>query len=128
MFERNLEYCEQFMINASNIPVYIAINPVDMRKSINGLSSLVAGELDMDPLLDGIFVFSNRHRKIIKVLYWHHNGFCLLQKRLEKEKFKWPADREQLLEVDFRQLSWLLEGLDITKIQPHSKLNYTHAY
>ncbi len=116
------------MITTTNTPVYIAINHVDMRKSINGLSSMIAGELAMNPLTDGIFVFSNRSRKIIKILYWHHNGFCLLQKRLEKDKFKWPADRDQILQIDFRELSWLLEGLDISKIKAHKKLNYRHIY
>ncbi|MGM0601526.1 MAG: IS66 family insertion sequence element accessory protein TnpB [Candidatus Rifleibacteriota bacterium] len=116
------------MISASNTPVFIAINPVDMRKSINGLSSLVAGELKMNPLSDGLFVFSNRTRKIIKILYWHCNGFCLWQKRLEKGKFKWPGNREEVMEVSSRELAWLVEGLDINKVKAHKQLNYSQLY
>jgi transposase len=116
------------MITASNTPVYIAINPVDMRKSINGLSSLVAGELKMDPLSDGLFVFSNRTRKIIKILYWHYNGFCIWHKRLEKGKFHWARNHKEVLQVGSRELSWLVEGLDIKKLKAHKQLNYTQLY
>ena len=116
------------MITFSYTPVFIAINPVDMRKSINGLSSLVAAEYSMDPLSDGIFVFSNKARKIIKILYWHYNGFCLVQKRLERGRFKWPKNREEVMQVGIRELSWLIEGLDINKIKPHQQIQYTHLY
>ncbi len=116
------------MISAINTPVYIAINPVDMRKSINGLSSLVAGELDMDPLSSSLFVFGNRSRKIIKILYWHYNGFCIWQKRLEKGKFKWPRNKAEVLQVGSRELSWLVEGLDISQTKGHQQLHYTHLY
>jgi transposase len=57
--------------------VYVAVGGTDMRKSINGLSILVAGRLKMDPLSDHLFVFSNHRRNMIKVLYWDRNGFCL---------------------------------------------------
>lgn len=116
------------MISATNVPVYIAINPVDMRKSINGLSSLVSGELNMDPLSSSLFVFSNRSRKIIKILYWHYNGFCIWQKRLERGRFKWPQNREEVMQVGSRELSWLVEGLDINKVKAHQRLHYTHLY
>jgi transposase len=82
----------------------------------------------MNPLSDGLFVFSNRTRKIIKILYWHYNGFCLWQKRLEKGKFKWPSNRDEVLEVSSRELAWLVEGLDINKIKAHKQLNYSQLY
>lgn len=116
------------MISTFNTSVYIAINPVDMRKSINGLSSLVDGELGLNPLTDGLFVFSNRARKIIKILYWHYNGFCVWHKRLEKGKFKWPEDRGEVEQIGTRELLWLIEGLDIKKIKAHKRLNYSQLY
>lgn len=74
--------------------------PVDFRKSIDGLSALV--ELDIkaavfDPVL---FVFLNRARNRVKILYWERNGFCLWLKRLEAERFKAPPDiRDDAIEL-----------------------------
>jgi len=59
----------------------------DMRKAVNGLSMLVADYLDLDVFTGNFFVFCNRARTIIKILYWERNGFCLWQKRLEKHRF-----------------------------------------
>ena len=77
--------------------VYIATGTTDMRKSINGLSILVADQLELDPLSGHIFAFCNRKRDIIKILYWDRNGFCLWQKRLEKHQFQWPETKEGVL-------------------------------
>jgi len=96
----------------------------DMRKAINGLSILVEHRLALDPFSGHLFVFCNRRRTVIKVLYWDRNGFCLWQKRLEKHFFKWPQSREQVLQIDTRQLAWLLEGLDIGLPTAHKKLDY----
>lgn len=63
------------------VQVYVATGVTDMRKSINGLSILVAEQLDLDPLTGHLFCFCNRRRDIIKILYWNRNGFCLWQKR-----------------------------------------------
>lgn len=68
--------------------VYLAPGNTDMRKAINGLSITVQGILDLDPFSGHLFVFCNRAKTIIKILYWDRNGFCLWQKRLEKHKFK----------------------------------------
>ena len=70
--------------------VYLCRDPVDFRKSIGGLSVLVEQELGLDPFGSALYVFVNRDRSKIKVLYWHRNGFCLWLKRLEAEKFAWP--------------------------------------
>lgn len=105
--------------------VYLAIGITDMRKSINGLSILVENTLEMDPFCGHLFAFCNRRQNMIKVLYWDRNGFCLWHKRLEKHRFKWPAFPEDVMEIDDRELNWLLEGLDIGKIRAHERLNYT---
>lgn len=116
------------MINISNARVYIAVGKVDMRKAIDGLSSLVSGAMKLDVLAGHIFAFSNRRRNMVKILFWHNNGFCLLQKRLEKGCFCWPSSREEVLQVGQRELSWLLEGLDINQLKAHNKLTYSKAY
>jgi transposase len=62
--------------------VYLAVGSTDMRKAINGLSILVEQAMDLDPFSGDLFVFCNRKRTIVKILYWDHNGFCLWHKRL----------------------------------------------
>lgn len=74
--------------------VYLCREPIDFRKSINGLSVLVEQELELNPFGSALYVFINRQRNKIKVLYWHRNGFCLWLKRLEAEKFAWPHELE----------------------------------
>jgi transposase len=108
-----------------NTRIYLATGSTDMRKAINGLSILVQDRLEMDPLCGHLFVFCNRRRDIVKALYWDRNGFCLWQKRLEKHRFKWPEKAEQVLQVDVRQLSWLLDGLDLTRVNAHETLRYS---
>lgn len=108
----------------SHTRVFLALGATDMRKAINGLSVLVEGALQLDPFSGHLFVFSNRSRTIVKILYWHCNGFCLWQKRLEKHRFKWPTSAHEVMEVRSRELSFLLEGLDLGSVHPHEALKY----
>ena len=108
--------------------VYLCCVPVDFRKQIDGLAALVEAELELSLFSDTLFVFANRQRSRIKILYWHRNGFCLWQKRLEKHRFFWPESREQALELGTRELSWLLEGLDPTLMQGHPSLKYSTIF
>jgi hypothetical protein len=61
----------------SNVEVYLYMAPVDMRKSINGLAALVENELALSPMMEVLFVFCNRGRDKIKLLYWERNGFVV---------------------------------------------------
>ena len=78
--------------------VYIAIGATDMRKSINGLSLLVADHFELDLFSGSYFAFCNRRRDVVKILYWAENGFCLWMKRLEADVFRWPDSQEQVVE------------------------------
>ena len=69
---------------SGDVPVYLHRLPVDFRKTINGLSLIVQDELLLDAYSESLFVFINKARNRIKLLYWEKNGFCLWQKRLEK--------------------------------------------
>jgi transposase len=112
------------MFLPAHIRIYLAVGSTDMRKAINGLSILVEDQLELDPFSGHLFVFCNRRRNMVKILYWDRNGFCLWQKRLEKHFFTWPENRQQVIELDARQLSWLLEGLDISLLYGHQTLSY----
>jgi transposase len=110
----------------SNTKVYLATGATDMRKAINGLMVLVEDVLQADPFSSHLFVFCNRLRDKIKILVWHNNGFWLLYRRLEKQRFWWPDRHEAVaLEITTRELSWLLEGLDITQIKGHQAANFS---
>ncbi len=104
----------------SHTRVFLAAGVTDMRKSIDGLSVLVVDELEADPLSSHLFVFCNRLRDKIKILYWHNNGFWLFYRRLERQRFWWPgANETAAIEISDRELTWLLEGLDITQVKAH---------
>ena len=105
--------------------VFLVLGVTDMRKAIDGLALLVSGRLELDALSGQLFVFCNRGRTILKVLYWDRNGFCLWQKRLEKHRFPWPESREAVLELGPRELGWLIEGLDPLAVRGHPRLCYS---
>ncbi|MDX8382909.1 MAG: IS66 family insertion sequence element accessory protein TnpB [Ghiorsea sp.] len=106
--------------------VHLATQPVDMRKSINGLSVLVADHLGCNPLSGMMFVFYNKARDKIKILYWERNGFCLWYKRLEKHRFHIPTDISgSSIELSSDELSWLLSGLDLSGIKAFPTLDFS---
>ncbi|MEO8121659.1 MAG: IS66 family insertion sequence element accessory protein TnpB [Rhodoferax sp.] len=106
--------------------VYLCREPIDFRKSIGGLSVLVEQELALSPFASALYVFVNRQRNKIKVLYWHRNGFCLWLKRLESEKFAWPRDADEATQtITLQQFEWLLEGFDLWRNSPHKTLHFS---
>jgi len=110
------------------VKVYLSLGATDMRKQINSLSILIQERLSLDPFAGSLFVFCNRRRDIVKILYWDVNGFCLWQKRLEKNRFNWPESRREVLEVTPRQLQWLLSGLSIKELRAHKELKYSTLF
>ena len=83
---------------------------------------MVEQAMDLNPFSGDLFVFCNRRRNIIKILYWDRNGFCLWHKRLEEHRFKWPESEQEIMTIDQSSLQWLLYGLDIA--DAHKKLYY----
>ncbi len=112
----------------SGVKVYLALGNTDMRKSINGLSIIVESRFNLDPFSGHLFVFCNRRKNNIKVLYWDRNGFCLWQKRLEKERFRWPDGGEEIMVIEERELMWLMEGLEVKQGKAHKRLMYSNLY
>ena len=113
------------MIHWAEVPVYLHRQPVDFRKSINGLVKVVEQAMELSPMDDALFVFGARGRDKIKVLYWDRTGFCLWYKRLEKDHFVWPrAAQDTVLRLNVEQLDWLLRGLDILRMKPHPVRNF----
>lgn len=105
--------------------VQLCREPVDFRKQINGLAAIVEQELGRDPFT-ALYLFTNRGHNRLKILYWDWNGFCLWQKRLEKERFAWPPGSVDtaVCELTARELEWLLAGLDLWSHPSHKMLHY----
>ncbi len=103
--------------------VYLACGSTDMRKSIDGLTALVREGFGLDPFAPALFVFCNRQRDKLKILFWEHNGFWLLYRRLERGRFQWPADAGSApLRLTRRELRWLLDGLSLQQHQAHPEV------
>jgi len=85
------------------LKVYLQREPVDGRKAINGLALLVEQGLGLNPFEPALCVFSNRRRDRIKLLFWDSNGFWLMMKRLEADRFRWPK-QDALIVLSVEQL------------------------
>jgi transposase len=84
--------------------------PVDMRKSFDGLVGMVQNALGEDPLSGTLYVFSNRRRTYVKAVYWDRTGFCLFAKRLERGRFTLPSETERF-ELSEQAFRLLLDGI-----------------
>ena len=107
------------------VPIYLHREAVDFRKQINGLSLIVDGAMSQSIFDGGLFVFCNKKRDKLKVLYWDTTGFCLWHKRLEQDKFMWPRKHDDaIISWNKEQLNWLLRGFNVSQIKPHKALKY----
>lgn len=93
--------------------IYIACGYTDMRKSINGLAALVQQNYRLNPFQNSLFLFCGHRHDRLKALYWEGDGFVLLYKRLEKGKFQWPKDAEDVRHITVQEFRWLMEGMSI---------------
>lgn len=99
------------MLLPAEFKVWLSSKPTDMRKAINGLSNIVVDKFNTNPQTGELFIFYNRKKDLIKILYWHYNGFCLFNKRLEKSSFKIPSKLSKTIIISKNQLGRLIEGL-----------------
>jgi transposase len=101
------------MIHSGNVSVYLATAPVDMRRSFDGLAEHVRVFLGHDPLSGSLFVFSNRSRERVKILWWDRDGLAIYYKRLERGTFQFPSSDQKTVAIDSAQLLRLLEGAEV---------------
>ena len=100
-----------------------------MRKSINGLSALILDVFEKSPQSEHLFLFYNRSKDKVKLIFWDRNGFVLYYKRLEKGRFKLKKSSDnQTIEITQNQLQWLLAGLDFQLMQEFNEINYSQFY
>ena len=104
------------IVPPTNARVLIATKPVDFRKGVMGLAAIVETEFKADPFSGVIYVFRSKRADRIKLLFWDGTGVCLLIKRLEDGKFRWPKIEDGVMRLSPAQLSALLEGLEWTRV------------
>jgi len=100
----------------SSVRIFVARGATDMRKSFDTLSALVCDVIDEDPQSGHLFVFVNRRKDRVKILWWNNSGYCLLAKRLEQGQFRIydrASDKGGHYEVTMADLTLLLEGIDL---------------
>ena len=100
------------ILDISRIKIFLRPGATDLRKAVNGLSAIAQETMKQDPFSGSVFIFCNRGHKLLKAVYWDKTGFWLSQKRLEKNKFPWPQDEEEVKELSVEELKMLLSGID----------------
>jgi len=101
---------------SASLRIFAGIEPVDMRKSFNGLFAIVKNHLRRNPLDGAVYLFANKRRTLVKMIYWDGTGIWILSKRLEKGTFWWPAagsEDSSDLAIAPESLSMILSGIDL---------------
>ena len=99
--------------------IYIACGYTDMRRSIDGLATVVQQSFRLDPFSNSLFLFCGKRRDRVKALYWEGDGFVLLYNRLERGSFQWPRSESEVRDLSHQQFRWLMEGLSIDQPKAH---------
>ena len=100
---------------AVETPIYLVAGVTDMRKSYDGLTAIVSGQLRLDPSAGQLFVFCNRRRNRLKILGVDSSGVWVYAKRLDKGTFHWPESSESTVDLSYEELVMIIGGLDATR-------------
>jgi transposase len=105
------------------VEIYLCVEPTDMRKSFNGLWALAVEHLGQDPLRGGLFVFVNKRRDLMKLLYWDLDGIALWCKRLERGSFQMPRVKanSSSATLSATELTLLLRGIDLHSVRQRKR-------
>lgn len=98
----------------AGLKVFVATQPLDMRKSFNGIATLIQANFNRPANSGHLFVFTNRGGDKIRLFYWDRNGFAFWYKQLEQGKFRIPRHHSKLFEISISDLTCILEGIDLT--------------
>jgi transposase len=101
-----------------SVRVYVAAEPIDLRRGHDGLIAIARGEWKLDPFAGHLFVFFGRRLDRVKILVWDRNGFVLYYKRLSKGRFRMPTIAKGAVraEMDATELAMLLDGIDLDRV------------
>ena len=104
------------------VRVFVCAQATDMRRSFDKLAEMTRTVLDQDPFSGHLFVFVNRPRDRVKLLYWDRSGFCLFYKRLEQGTFQFSSDGAHA-EIDAAELALILEGIEVSSVRRQKRYN-----
>ena len=104
------------IVPPTGVRVLVATKPVDFRKGMDGLAAYVQEQMQAEPFSGVVYVFRAKRADKVKLLFWDGTGVCLVIKRLEGAKFKWPAIADGVMRLSPAQLAALLEGLDWSRV------------
>jgi transposase len=109
----------------ASVKIWLYTQATDMRKSFDGLSALVKNRLLENPLSGQLFIFCNRRRTQLKLLYFDNSGYCIWMKRLEQGRFHFNDQTGEKMELSWVQLQMMISGIDTEKITQYKR--YSHA-
>ncbi len=104
------------MLPMNSLKIYIAAEPVDFRKGLDGLAGHVMSELELDPFSGAVFVFRSKRADRLKLIFWDGTGLVLVHKRIEGRGFVWPKVRDGAMQLTRTQFEALFEGIDWRRI------------
>lgn len=110
---------------ATGTRIFVALGATDMRKGFDGLSGIVIGALNQNPLSGHLFLFVNRRRDKLKILYWDGDGLAIWYRRLEQGTFQMPAITEDQTAAEIRsdELTMLLRGIDYGNVKRRKRFS-----
>lgn len=115
------------LLPESGVRLWLYAPPTDMRKSFDGLSALVRQKLAEDPTSGQLFVFINRKRTQLKVLYFEQGGYCLWSKRLEAGRFHFNAQGGDKQALSWTDLKLIIEGIDLRSVRRFKRYRHGHG-
>jgi len=113
------------IVDLTQYRFFLRPGKTDLRKGVQGLSVLIQNVMEYDPFSRSLFLFCNGQRRLLKIVYWDRNGFCLWQKKLQRGTFPWPGSEEAAREIAFEELKMLLDGIDF--FNAHQTLSYSRV-
>jgi transposase len=113
----------------SSVQVFVCLQPTDLRKSFDSLAAIVSGAVGKNPLSGHLFVFLNRNRDRVKILFWDRSGYCLYYKRLEAGTFRIPSqyDTGTAAAMPLPELTLMLEGIDLSGARRRKRFFHSAA-
>jgi len=113
----------------ASVRVYLCLSPCDMRRSFDGLHALVRDHLQLDPFAGHLYLFANKRRDRLKILYWDRDGFAIWAKRLEAGTYVIPGGEPDCrrFEISVEELGALLSGIDLSSATRRKRYRRTNA-
>ena len=105
-----------------SIPIFLYSHPADLRRGFDGLCALAEGAMGKNPMQGGLYLFCNRRRDQVKILFWERDGLCIYHKRLERGRFQLPQapshPQRGPVCLSASQLFYILDGIALKSVKP----------